>query len=601
MAITDRIIANYSCENVNDAHTGGYTLTNSNSATFVTGKVSNGVDCDATNESGLIRANADAAAFQMGTTSRSVAFWVNMASIPTSATTASMVMMGGTSTSGDEGWHITAIGAGGSAQFRVGFNDGTTYYTALTAAGYVVSTWYHVAATWDRNGFMRIYVDGVQAAATSIAASSAVDVQSDDNFQIGGRYGTSSWFDGIIDEVLIYDGVMSGDIRAIHRNGTTGNSYATISAITRPFVSQEFIHEQESNTTNATAVVSDLVAGQVALAILATDGNVTGAAVADWDAAWTSIINGGTPTSPLTRMTGWHKTVTSTDVSTETQVAATWTNNEKAVLIVQLWDNCAGVNASGETDFATSASVYTEAGVTTTVDGCRILAGIGIDGGTTVSSVDPVVDFNEYQVTNSAGHVGLYLGSENQATAGATGTYEFTLSATTAAVAFTVAMEPVAGGVTVDAAATDGAKFSDTAANTLVKLAAALDGVTLTDAATVATVLASAAADGLSLSDVAAVVATYAVAGTDGAVLTDAATGIIALGAAAADGLTFADAAAASLVLYAAATDGLQMTDTAVFPTGAAYVAATVTIANAIAASVSLQNAISATVTIKPD
>lgn len=580
VAITDRIIAYYSLDDGTDAHTGGLDLTAVNGPTHPAGKIGNGAEFDVTAQSGYILANASAGAFKPGTKSLSVAFWVNVSTLPSSGNAGALVHMGATNAT-DSGWHVIFNNSAGNGQFIAKFSDGTTLYTASSSAIYTTGTWYHVAVTWNRKDHMRLYINGVQVVSTSISASASANVQPTQDLKIGGRHSTSVWFDGIIDEVLFWDGCMSGDVRNTHRNTTTGLSYADFAAITRPYVDQEFIHEQETNTTHAETVVSDLVEGQPIVAMLVTDGNITGASVGAWDGAWTNPIDGASPNTgtALVRTKLWWKLVTATDVSTETEVRVDWTSNEKAVLITQLWGNSAGLNVANESDTASAASSYTENGVTTDVDGCRVVVGIGIDGGTVVNSLSPGIPFNEYQVTNSAGHCGLWIGSETKATAGATGSYAFTMSASVNAVPFSFAMEPAT--VTVDASAADGLAFSDTASNTLVKLATALDGVTLSDAAAVTKALSTAAADGLSLSDVAVVVALYA--------------------ATASDGLRWSDSATVSIVINATASDGYTFSDSAVLPTDAAYAAATVTIAAVIAASVSLQAAIRATVTIKPD
>lgn len=439
----DKFLAYYSLADANNAHTSGPNLTAVNGPTHVTGKVGNGAEFDVTAQSGYIVANSSAGVFKPGTNSFSVAFWVNVSTLPSSGNAGALVHMGAVNST-DPGWHIVFNNSAGSGQFVARFSDGTTLYSATSSAIYTTGTWYHVSATWNRKDHLRLYVNGVQVVSTSIAAAASANVQPTQDFKIGGRHGTSVWFDGIIDEVLIYDGVMSADVRTMHRNGTTGNDYATIAAISRPFVSQEFIHEQETNTTHAETPVTGLVADQIVVAMLTADGNPTSPSVGAWDGSWNFPIDGLSPNSgtALTRTRVWWKTVTSTDVSTETEVRVDWTSNEKAVLITQLWENCAGMNAWNESDTASAASSYTENGVTTTVDGCRIVMGIGIDGGTVVNSVSPGIPFNEYQVTNSAGHCGLWFGSEDIATAGASGTYAITLNASANAVPFSFAMEP---------------------------------------------------------------------------------------------------------------------------------------------------------------
>lgn len=595
MAITDRILGYWAGGDTSDSSGNGHTLTaNGTSPAYVTGKVGNAFDCDKTNTTYWSIANASAGAFQLGTKSQSGCLWLYLNATPVSNT--QIFSFGGNWSGGlDPGYglHIESTG-----KILTRFSDGSTWAGATSTTVLSTSTWYHIRWVVDRGGYFRVWINGALDNNTNISSYSATSISATRDFEIGGTY--YSYNDALIDEVMIWDGCMSGDVSSILYAGGTGAGYSTLSAITRPYVAQEWFFEQETNTTHAEVQVSDLVAGDVAVAVLQTDGNVSSVAAVDWDAAWT--LEGSTQTSLFTGMRVFSKVVTSTDVSTETEMRVNWTNNEKAVLYLFMLDNAADVNAASVTDNDSGLANFTAPGVTTTADGCLIINAFGIDSGPTVTSYDAGLTFWDYQVTNSAGHVGLWVGAESQATAGATGTYAYTVSAATYTTYATIAIEPAAtGGATVGASAVDGITFSDAASTTLAALASALDGVTLSDTASVSAALLSAAADGLSLSDVAAVVAQYVSASADGVVFTDAATAIVSLGAGASDGLVFGDSATATLRLYASASDGFVFSDTATFPTGAAYAAATVTIAAAIAASVSLQAAINASVTIKPD
>lgn len=460
-ATTDCFDAYWELDDATDSHSGGHDFTEVGSPSYVTGKVGNAVqtDSDSGSETYLNIAVADADFAQMGTGSKSVMCWFKVNTLP-STNTAAIIHFGATSAS-DPGYHITVSSTG---QLLVRLCDGTTLDSLILSAGITTGTWYHLCVVMDRLNRIRVWLDNVQIGVQALGVSTSADIQATHDFQVGGRYNAN---DGAIDidELVLYSGCMPGWMRGKHFEELW--TYADFVAHTGPFVSQEHITEQESNTNNATVAVSDLVADQVALVMLSTDGNATGASLTAWDSAWTNIIDAVAPNpgTTFTRFRVWHHTVSSTDVSTETQVAATWTNNEKATLVVQLWDNCAGVNAFNESSQATSGTSWTEDGVTTDVDGCEILVGISIDGGPTVTAYDAGLTFNDYQVTNASGHQGLWWGSESQATAGATGTYAFTISGTTHCVPFSVAMEPAAGGAgSVSGSVTQGGQtFSGTA------------------------------------------------------------------------------------------------------------------------------------------
>jgi hypothetical protein len=571
VAITDRIISWWALADNTDSHA-AHDLTEVNTPIHNAAKVGDGMQVSLADDDYAYVPNASAADFQLGTRALSFAFWCKPTTLPTSG--AALVYMGGNGAS-DAGYHVIYNNSAGTGQFLFRVADGTTFYT-LTASGYPIDSWYHVAFVIDAaNKYAHCYVNAARVGFISLAGIASVS--SNDNLQIGGRYAAQTWFDGQIDEVVFYDGAMSGDIRQILYNGGSGIGYADFSAITRQYVQQEFVLTQETNTNHLEISVSNQQEGQVALAMITYDGNVTSKTITDWSTAWTSIFSA--QSSTFVGSNAWWREVTAADES-ETLVEFDWTSNEKAVAILQLWDQCAGVDVSAASTVSSGTTSFTAPAVTTTVDNTRLVVGIGIDGGPTVTSPPSGVDFHDYRVALASGHVGKWIGGKTQASAGSTGTFSFTVSGSTLANTWTIAMLP-GDGATVEGLASDGAKLGDTATSTLQALASALDGVKLGDVATVAKSLSAAASDGLSLSDVAQVVAIYALQASDGA--------------------RFGDSAIANLLLHATATDGLVFSDGAVYPTDAAYVDATVTLAAAIAASVSLQAAIAASVTINPD
>lgn len=475
------------------------------------------------------------------------------------------------------------------------------------------SEWYWFCGEYDPgDNYARLEVTPVSQAYRNLPVAVRINdatglVSGTGPFTIG-SISTANYADALIDGVgFRRGGLLSGDEKDFYFNGGTGRSHAAVDTLraTELYCYQEFSAGIASDGTSITVPVLNLVEGDIAIAMLTTDGNSSAASITAWDNTWTQLSDQPGPSTGTTflrqRLFELSAPVSAADVSTETQVTVSWTTSQKGNLRVRFYRNCAGVNVHGTGALASPGTAFSSPSVTTTVDGCRVIVGIGMDT-TVTTSVPTSTEQQNYDVNGSSGQVSTWYGSFFQASAGATTARAYTIGTFTHAVPFTIAMEPAAaGGATVDAAAADGLTLSDTAAGsiaalvsasdgitlsdaaaaTLSQLAAALDGVTLTDTATVSLVLSAAAADGLNLSDVAAVVALYT--------------------AAASEGLQFSDSATASILLQVTASDGFTFSDGATYPTGAAYVAATVTIANAIAASVTLQNAISATVTLKPD
>lgn len=87
-------------------------------------------------------------------------------------------------------------------------NDSANQANSVTTIG--TTSWYHVAATWDKDissGLMTVYVNGIAEGTDTFA--SALTAQSTD-LRIG-RYSSSLEWNGLIDDVRIYNRALSAD------------------------------------------------------------------------------------------------------------------------------------------------------------------------------------------------------------------------------------------------------------------------------------------------------------------------------------------------------------------------------------------------------
>jgi len=102
------------------------------------------------------------------------------------------------------------LGSGSSNElFIISGDSGNTGYEDNTNTIYA-NTWYHLALIWDdANSYYKFYLDTV--AKTSDTTSNHFDLQSNKRIQIGRRNfsDSSSYFDGMIDEVKIYNKSLS--------------------------------------------------------------------------------------------------------------------------------------------------------------------------------------------------------------------------------------------------------------------------------------------------------------------------------------------------------------------------------------------------------
>ena len=79
-------------------------------------------------------------------------------------------------------------------------------YNVFTSA-LDLDVWYHIVGTYDQeSGAMNIYVDGTLVDSKTYKFTQMTTVR---NFSIG--YGDSGYFDGVIDEVRIYDRALTAE------------------------------------------------------------------------------------------------------------------------------------------------------------------------------------------------------------------------------------------------------------------------------------------------------------------------------------------------------------------------------------------------------
>jgi hypothetical protein len=136
----------------------------------------------------------------------SITCWIKLESIGSQ-----MTILGkrNEASSTNDGW-LVAVNASGNIIVQT--CDGSA--AAITTSGATVlntGEWYFVAVTWDRDGNCLIYLDGNQdnQSGSSISAQ-ATSMSNSVEFRIGrsGSAGTN-YFDGVIDQVQIFSGLLS--------------------------------------------------------------------------------------------------------------------------------------------------------------------------------------------------------------------------------------------------------------------------------------------------------------------------------------------------------------------------------------------------------
>lgn len=231
MALTDNLVAYYKLDessgNASDSSGNGYTLTNNNTVSFTTGKISNGADFGASNSSKYFN-HASLHGFTSPTQAMSLSVWVKITTAPSSGETQFIVSQFiGETTGGD--WKIGYYNESGTLKIRI-TNDGggsLAYSTTLTTG-----TWYHIVGTFSGSnaaGSTKIYLNGAEVASGNLYGTTNYSAFAD-SFTIGAnRNGSSVFFKGLIDEVGQWSRELSSaEITSLYNGG---------SGLTHPFVS----------------------------------------------------------------------------------------------------------------------------------------------------------------------------------------------------------------------------------------------------------------------------------------------------------------------------------------------------------------------------
>jgi hypothetical protein len=151
-------------------------------------------NCGGTTVSGL----------DMGTRDWTVSSWVNTSNTTTGVVASKSDFTGG---SNPDAW---AININSSGTVNSWIRDNGTGQVVSTDDGATVNdgNWHFIAVTFDRNGNMSRYVDGVQTGTQdSISSLDGVTIDNTEEIRLGARDTSSSqlYFDGLIDNVRIYN------------------------------------------------------------------------------------------------------------------------------------------------------------------------------------------------------------------------------------------------------------------------------------------------------------------------------------------------------------------------------------------------------------
>ena len=109
------------------------------------------------------------------------------------------------------GLEIVDDGSADDGKIRAFIKNASARINALsTGATAKDGDWHHVAATWDRDGNLTVYLDGIAGTGVSINAQSGDDIQNALAFDIGAENNhTAQFFKGFINDVAFWTVVLN--------------------------------------------------------------------------------------------------------------------------------------------------------------------------------------------------------------------------------------------------------------------------------------------------------------------------------------------------------------------------------------------------------
>lgn len=227
-------VSHWTCDEVSGTRSDSNTvtandLTDINTVLYSAGKLENACDFEDANAEKLSGTN------EYDNTAGSISFWFKIENLKTSGY--SPIFLSNNLNTSSNGVSV-----------RYNYTDAKTYVSIGTGAEYITGvtaltagTWYHMVVVWDTsNGY--VYLNGADDTNTTSAPFTVGN--GDSNFYIGtGAYYSTRYYDGLIDEVSIFDyALTSGNVTTLYNSGTplayssgeSGTSTATTSTSVDP-------------------------------------------------------------------------------------------------------------------------------------------------------------------------------------------------------------------------------------------------------------------------------------------------------------------------------------------------------------------------------
>ncbi len=202
-----------------DSSGSGNNGTLTNGPTWTTGRIDNALSFDGTNDY-VTMGDPTNSSLDFPASDFSLSVWVLTPAKDTSSATHLITGKWTYNTLGNGGYGLAT--RYGKYTLQMGSGSGVCnsilwYGSNNSLNDLVGGTWEHVVATFDRDGYIRLYVNGTQSYSKDISAASACDLSNPYPFTVGSRDSGGTFFQGSIDEVRIYNRALSAsDVQELY-------------------------------------------------------------------------------------------------------------------------------------------------------------------------------------------------------------------------------------------------------------------------------------------------------------------------------------------------------------------------------------------------
>ena len=181
---------------------GGHDGTLVSNPDWVTGRLDGALDFNGTSD------YVDAGTFDVSGSGLTMMGWFNAETIPTSD--GRIVSKADGPNDFNAWWQLSTTDSGSNRYLRMRIKaGGTTTTLADSSVNLATGQWYFAVATYDNSGAMKLYLDGVEIRSGTHSVTGPVDAGPTVPVAIGANGTAERFFDGILDDVRVYDRALS--------------------------------------------------------------------------------------------------------------------------------------------------------------------------------------------------------------------------------------------------------------------------------------------------------------------------------------------------------------------------------------------------------